>query len=403
MNDEAPRQLPSARTGNGRVAAGVVMVCSIGLAVIAVIAGRAYKRPEPTPDQPPPGLTTKKDPKTGAITLMLEPTAPQWAVIEVAAPGAPEPRWTEPIPARVVFDESRTSRLGAPLAGRVNAVFAERGQSVKAGAPLYSVSSQNLADLTSTVKLAEVEQETALKNFNRTKDAVNAQVLPGKDLVTAQQKLDQSNVALRLAQQKVSSLRVSGGSGGTASFTVTAPRDGVVVEKTVNVGQTVSPDSAPLIAIADLSSVWVVADIFGSRIVGLTPGTKARVLIGNADKDRDAVIDQVSAVVDPERHTVPVRIKLDNPDGLLRPNAYVRVRLFDPTPTVGTVPSAAVMSDGQHSFVYLEKPKGTFTRRDIEVGSVIGGRVPVTSGLDPTDRVVVQGSILLDNEIALEN
>jgi multidrug efflux pump subunit AcrA (membrane-fusion protein) len=127
-------------------------------------------------------------------------------------------------------------------------------------------------------------------------------------------------------------------------------------------------------------------------------------VIGNgAESDREGAVDQIGSVVDPDRHSVPVRIRIDNPDGLLRPNAYVQVRLFDPTPTKATLPSGAVMSDGKKSFVYIENPKGTFRRRDIEVGSVIGGRVPVMAGLEISDRVVVQGMILLDNEIALEN
>ena len=81
----------------------------------------------------------------------------------------------------------------------------------------------------------------------------------------------------------------------------------------------------------------------------------------------------------------------------------MQVRLFDPTPTKATLPASAVMSDGHKSFVYVENPKGTFRRRDIDVGSVVGGHVPVMGGLEPTERVVVQGAILIDNEIALEN
>ena len=127
-------------------------------------------------------------------------------------------------------------------------------------------------------------------------------------------------------------------------------------------------------------------------------------LIGNADEDRDAVIDQVSAVVDPERHTVPVRIKLDNPDGLLRPNAYVRVRLFDPTPTVGDAavrrgdvgrPAQLRLSREAQGHVHAARHRGR-----------LGDRRPRAGDLGPRCRptaIVVQGSILLDNEIALEN
>ncbi len=395
---ERQADLPSARTGNGtRAIRAIAIAAAFAIAVVSVFAGRAYKRPDPVANQPSPGMKVGSG-SDGVWSVTLEPTAPQWSVVMTRAPDKPEPRWTEPIPARVVFDESRTSRLGAPLAGRVSAVMVERGQSVKAGAPLYTVTSAGLADLQSAVKVAEVELETAKKNFNRTQDAVNAQVLPGKDLDAARTRLKQAEVADKLAKQKVGSLKVS---SGDASFTVTAPRSGVVVERTVAIGMTVSPDTGSLIAIADLSSVWVVVDVFGSHLAGLAPGGRVRVTIGDAE--RDAAIDQISAVVDPDRHAVPVRIKLDNLDGLLRPNAYVQVRLFDPSPTLAMLPAAAVMSDGSKSFVYLENPKGVLKRRDIEVGSVIGGRVPVTAGLTLDDRVVVQGAILLDNEIALDN
>jgi membrane fusion protein, heavy metal efflux system len=392
--------LPAARTGNGsRTKRLVILVGSIAVAGVSVFAATLYQRPAPEPDEPAPGMHYDKN----ANTISLAPGAMQWAVVKTSLPDPAEQRWSEPLPARVLFDESRTSRLGAPLAGRVSAVYAERGTQVKAGAPLYTVSSPGLAELRSAVKLAQVEKETADKNFARTQDAVASQVLPGKELIQAKQDLAEADLALKLAQQKLSSLKI-GAAGDSAAFTVTAPRDGVVVEKTVNVGQTVSPDSGSLMAIADLSTVWVVADITGSHIAGATPGSKVRVVIGNgASSDREAVIDQLSAVVDPDRHAVPVRIKLDNPDGTLRPNAYVQVRLFDPTPTVAMLPAAAVMSDGEKSFVYVENPTGVLKRRDVEVGSVIGGRVPVTAGITAKERVVVQGGILIDGQIDLDN
>ncbi len=392
--------LPSARTGNGTRATRIaILLGSIVVAALSMFAATLYKRPAPQVDQPAPGMHFDK--KENTITL--DKGAMQWAVIKTALPDPAEPRWTEPLPARVLFDESRTSRLGSPLAGRVSAVYAERGTPVKAGQPLYTVSSPGLAELRSAVKLAQVERETAQKNLTRTQDAVTAQVVPAKDLIQAKQDLAEADLALRVAQQKMSSLKV-GSSGDSATFTVTAPRDGVVVEKTINAGQTVSPDSGSLMAIADLSTVWVVADITGSHIEDAKPGARVRVVIGNgASSDREAVVDQLSEVVDPDRHAVPVRIKLDNPDGTLRPNAYVQVRLFDPTRTVGMLPASAVMSDGEKSFVYVEQPTGVLKRRDVEVGSVIAGRVPVTSGITAAERVVVQGGILIDNQIDLDN
>jgi RND family efflux transporter MFP subunit len=390
--------IPSARAGNGtRKTKAAALIGSAGIAIVSIIAAMSYKRPEPVPEAPPPGM------KVGSDSLTLEPNAPEWSVVQTKNADPPEQMWTAAIPARVVFDESRTSRLGAPLSGRVNAVFVERGQAVKAGQPLYTVSSPSVAELRSDREKAIVEQKTAKANLDRIQSAVEAQVLPEKELVAARQQLAEADVALKLADQKLASLKVSGG-GDAASFTVTAPRSGVVVEKTVAVGQTVSPDSGSLMAIADLSTVWVVADLFGPHLAHVTLGTRAKVIIGQTtDGEREGSIDQISAVVDPERHTVPVRIALQNPDGQLRPNAFVQVRLIDPTPTTAVVPASAVMSDGKQTFVYVENPKGVLRMRVIQVGSVINGRMPVLSGLTPSERVVVNGVILVDNEIALAN
>jgi RND family efflux transporter MFP subunit len=388
--------LPLAKASNGgRWARSVFFVVAAAIACASVVLARTYQRPPPVPEPPAPGMTVSSD----AVTLA--PGAAQWAVIESRNPEPPQPNWSAPIPARVVFDESRTARLGTPLAGRVNAVYVAGGQPVRAGVPLFSVSSANLADLVANQQRARVERDTARASLRRTQDAVDANVLPAKDLVAARQQLETAELALKLAEQKLASLKVQSNSGAT--FTVTATRDGVVVEKALAVGQTVSPDNGSLIAIADLSSVWIVADAFGSHVAAVQPGTKARIVIGNGtEPDREATVDQVSAVIDPDRHAVPVRIRLDNPDGALRPNAHVQVRLFDPTPSLVALPASAVMSDGDKSFVYVEHPRGVFRRRNISVGAVFGGHVPVLAGLTAQDRIVVQGGILIDNEIALD-
>ena len=188
------------------------------------------------------------------------------------------------------------------------------------------------------------------------------------------------------------------GGTGTASFTVTAPRDGVVVEKNVAVGQEVSPDGASSqMAIADLSDVWVVADLFEDSVGTLKAGAQAKVIIdGSNGHELDGVIDQVSAVVDPDRHTVPVRVKLTNTDGS-------QLRFLDPTPALVDLPSSAVMSDGTTSYVYVQTTPGTFKRRDVVAGSVHDGVVPIFKGIDVGTVVVERGAVLLDNQIQLDN
>ena len=154
-------------------------------------------------------------------------------------------------------------------------------------------------------------------------------------------------------------------------------------------------------AIADLSDVWVVADLFENDVGALAPGAKAKVTVGTLELD--ATVDQVAGVVDPERHTVPVRVRLENVDGALRPNAYATIRFFDPVAAKATLPASAVLSDGATSYVYVKTAQGDLKRRNVTIGAVSGDKVPVIDGIQVGDQVVVQGAILLDNQIQLDN
>ncbi|MFT3698473.1 MAG: efflux RND transporter periplasmic adaptor subunit [Kofleriaceae bacterium] len=370
-----------------------ILVGAIILGLGAIVLARHYKRPDPPTETPAPGMTVGSD----SVTLTND--APMWGVVKLAPAQPSEPHWTDPVPARIVFDEARTSRLGSPLAGRVTSVMVERGQHVKTGDKLFTVSSPNLAELRADVEKAQVEANTAKVNFDRTKALVDAGSLPAKELVTAQQTVAEAELAVKLANQKMSSLKVAG--AGDASFTVIAPRDGVIVEKQVNVGQNVDSSNGSVMAIADLSDVWVVADLFENDVGQLATGTKAKVVVGTSELDGQ--IDQVSAVVDPDRHTVPVRVRLANIDGALRPNAYAQIKFYDPNTAKVALPSSAVMSDGVTTYVYVKEKDGKLKRRVVTAGSVSAGKMPILTGIEPGDQVVVQGAILLDNQIQLDN
>lgn len=388
MSSDIP--LPSATAG--RSLRLPVIVCAV-VGAASILLARSYHRPDPPSEPDAPGM------RVGSNSVTLSASAAAWNVISLGAPTAAEPHWSDAIPARVLFDETRTSRIGSPLAGRVTAVAVERGQHVAAGATLFTVSSPGLAELRAELAKTTGQRATVHTNLDRVQALVDAGSLPAKELVTAKQDVAEAELAVKLAEQKLASLRVSG--GGEASFTVTAPRAGVVVEKTLTTGQLVDPSNGSLVAIADLSDVWVVADLFESDAGALAAGTKAKVTIGNAE--RDATIEQVSAVVDPDRHTVPVRVRLANPDGALRPNSYATIRFFDPTAAIVALPPAAVMSDGAQSYVYRKEPTGELKRHNITVGSASAGKVPVIAGLTASDQVVLSGAILLDNQIQLDN
>ncbi len=371
----------------GLVAAAIVSAVAVGAALL-------FHRHLPSEPAPAAGMHVDKD------SVTLEKGAPQWKAIRLGKVVTPGERWSDAFPARFRVDEAVASRVGSPLSGRVTSVSVELGQTVKAGAPLFAVASPDIAALRAEQAKASVDLQVARAAYERVKAMVDARALPAKDELESDQQEKQAELALRLAQMKLSSLKVS--TRGDNEFTVVAPRDGVIIEKTVLPGQQVQTDDS-LVSVAELDQVWVMADLFEADANGIVTGVKARVTSPSLPGfSVEAPVERVSSVVDPDRHTVSVRVKLENPELRMRPNMFAEVR-FLTTPTPGTVEMAAtaLVSDGPRQYAYVLEAPGHFVKRSIVAGSERDGRVIVLSGLKPEETVVEQGAVLLDNQIDL--
>jgi RND family efflux transporter MFP subunit len=371
----------------GLLAAALVSAAAVGAALL-------FHRHLPAEPMAPAGMHVAKD------SVTLEQGAPQWKAIRLGKVTTPGERWSDTFPARFRVDEAVASRVGSPLSGRVTSVSVELGQTVKAGAPLFAVASPDIAALRAEQAKASVDLQVARAAYERVKAMVDARALPAKDELESDQQSKQAELALKLAQMKLSSLKVS--TRGDNEFTVVAPRDGVIIEKTVLPGQQVTTDDS-LVSVAELDMVWVMADLFEADANGITNGVKARVTSPSLPGfSVEAPVERVSSVVDPDRHTVSVRVKLPNPDLRMRPNMFAEVR-FLMTPVPGTVEMAAtaLVSDGPKQYAYVLEAPGHFVKRSIVAGSERDGRVIVLSGLKPQETVVEQGAVLLDNQIDL--
>lgn len=168
--------------------------------------------------------------------------------------------------------------------------------------------------------------------------------------------------------------------------------------------QEVAPDTdKPLLMIADLSNVWVVVDLHEADAMHVSMGSLATVttpaLPGQTFTGK---VEMVSSVVDPERHTIPIRVQLANPDGRLKPSMFAQVRFqVQHAASALEVAATALVSDGERQHVFVEGNRGRFSRRQVTAGSAHDGRVAVFSGLRVGDVVVEEGSILLENQLAI--
>jgi RND family efflux transporter MFP subunit len=371
-------------------------VVAVALGVVAIFAASRFERKPP----PPPVVSTTVAVANSAISITTG--APQWDVIRLGRAEPAAEHWSDPVPGYVRVDETRAARVGAPLGGRVQKVFAELGQVVSVGTPLFSVASPDLAALRADLEHAKIDLAAAKTTFDRVHAIVQARALPEKEEVQAGQTLSQAQLAETAAASRMSSLKVS--TQGYGEFIVKSPRAGQVAEKSVLPGQEIDAGAqGNLMMIADLSSVWVVAELFESDSIGVHPGTQTHVTVASVPgRVFEAKVETVSAVVDPDRHSIPIRVRLENPDGALKPNTFARMQFYSQAPPGSVdIPSSALVTDGANQYVYTRGADGKFARKRVTAGAAREGRVIVTEGLGAGEIVVERGAILLDNQIQL--
>ncbi|PTL77627.1 efflux RND transporter periplasmic adaptor subunit [Vitiosangium sp. GDMCC 1.1324] len=363
----------------------------------AVTLGLVLGRPTPAEAEG----TATVDPIVRDESVHLPLDGPQWQYIELAVAAEAPALAPLPAPGRVDLDEHRTSAVGSPLAGRVDQVRVRIGDRVKAGDRLFSVRSGAYADLDRELKSTESDVTTRQKLVDRLRELVGLQAAPEKDLLAAEAELRQAKLALEAAKAKRSSLSVS--AEGDNLFWVTAPRSGTVVDQNVTTSQEVTPDrDAPLLRISDLGEVVVQADVQEADASDLQEGQEVTVTTQGGSVKRQGKVERVSEVVDPQRRTVVVRVRVANEDRALRPNAFVEVTPAPPADEKRVrVPAGAVITNGERSVVFVTHEAGRLERVPVTVGRRRDGEVEVRAGLDVGSRYVARGALLLENTIEL--
>jgi cobalt-zinc-cadmium efflux system membrane fusion protein len=289
------------------------------------------------------------------------------------------------------------AEVASPSPARVVKVLAKAGQVVKANQPLVELHSADIGKARAEVQAANARVEVARKNVERKKKLVADRLIAERELIEAEAALTEAE-----ADQKVAAaaLRQFSGSSGGSGLTLRSPVAGTVIERDIAVGQLADP-SRTLFRIGDLSNLWLVAHVFERDAVRIhVGGTGTASFAALPGKTVDGTISWIGSEVDHSSRTIPVRLDIPNPDGVLRPgmSATVTIALGDSTGTVVAVPLAAVQRVGNDWVVFVPRAEGVFDIRPIGRGRDLGGEVEVVSGLSPEDEVVVDGAFLLKAE-----
>jgi len=182
---------------------------------------------------------------------------------------------------------------------------------------------------------------------------------------------------------------------------ILSPVTGFIIARNVSPGQRFDKGTE-WYRIADLGHVWVLADLFRNEAEYVRPGMKVRVTIPETKKTLNAVVSTVLPQFDAASRTLKVRLELDNPGYMLRPDMFVDVEFPVTLPSALTVPADAVLDSGLKKTVFVDLGNGFFEPREVETGWRIGNRVEIVRGIKPGEKIVFSGNFLIDSESRLE-
>jgi membrane fusion protein, copper/silver efflux system len=292
---------------------------------------------------------------------------------------------------RVQQPEAQLATVPARVGGRIDKLNVQfTGESIRSGQAVAEIYSPDL------VASAE-EYHLALQNRDRMRSSSEKEAFDNaNDLVAASRR--------RLELWGVSEKQIEAAGVGTAGLhlTIYAPVGGSVVERKVTRGQYVNAGD-PLFTVADLSTVWVKADVYEFQLPQIRPGQSVKITSDALpDKVLQGRVDFIEPEASPQTRTIPVHVHVPNPGMRLRPGMYIRAKFISPGERESVVvPRSAVLDTGTRKLVYVAKADGVFEAREIQTGVPSEERYPVLAGVKPGEEVVTNGNFLIDSQTRL--
>ena len=304
----------------------------------------------------------------------------------------------------VAFNGDRSTQVLSPVSGPATRVIGTPGMVVHRGEPLAYVSSPDFASAVADYRKAQSGFRNAKRIADRDSALFKNDALARGELEQAQADLAAAEADVDAAVENMRALGVDEAQiqavkdGKTTSIAaiVKAPIDGTIVEKLISDGQLLQAGSTPCFTIADLSTMWVLANVFANDLPDVSIGQPADVITDAARAPIPGKVDYIASLADPGTKAVQVRIVTPNNSHALRRDMFVRVQIKSAAEHHGIlVPVSSVLRDEQNlPFVFVVMGKG-FGRRRITLGTRVGDTYEVSAGLAAGDQIVAEGALFL--------
>ncbi len=363
------------------------------------------------PDSATGAKPSTATPPLGIVRLKPEMIAAAGIAVRPVLRG--EFRTYRDFPGTVRPNENELAEIAALVRGRVVDVYADLGQEVKAGTLLALLNSSELAMAQSSYLKAKARLHVAEQAFERAKFLLKEKVIGRGEFQRRQGEMISFRAEAREARNRLQLLgmaekdirQMESGETIRSFVRILAPFAGRIIARNVTRGEVVDT-TEKLFVVADLSNVWVVANI---------PEKDIPYIHRSANRDRSVEIllsayphevfrgttTYVGDVLDPATRTMKIRVEVPNPEGLFKPEMFASVRIYSvPESNVLTIPSTAALQDKGETVVFLQLDSQQFARRVIKVDSESRDLLKVLDGLQEGDQVVVNGAFVLKSEFA---
>jgi cobalt-zinc-cadmium efflux system membrane fusion protein len=309
----------------------------------------------------------------------------------------------------VAYNAFKTTPVITQVGGPVSRVLAVPGQQVKAGQPMLEISSPDYSQLLDAYLKAADSSRLADKNYARAKDLYEHHANALRDLEQAESDRNQAQADLNAAEQGMKILGIKNPADrakapSSAQIQVLAPISGEVVERLVSPGQVVQAGQTQAFTISDVSTVWVLANVYQADLASIHNGDDVVVTTDAYPGSFHGKISYVSPSLDPTTRTLQARIVVDNPGEKLKKDMYCTVNVTAGSISAIAVPDSSVLRDDNNQpFVYVTIGDNQFGRRDVEIGPSQNGQTQILKGISVGERVVGDGSLFLQFANSLQH
>jgi membrane fusion protein, heavy metal efflux system len=311
----------------------------------------------------------------------------------------------------VAYNAFKTTPVITQVGGPVSRILVVPGQHVREGEPMLEVASPDYSQLLATYLKARDTFRVADKNYDRAQDLYQHHAIAERDLLQAESDHDQAQADLNASEQAMKILGIKNpddlakASSASAEIPVIAPIGGEVVERLVSPGQVMQAGQTQAFTISDMSTVWVLANVYQNDLAYVKMGDNVVVQTDAYPDSFHGRISYISAALDPNTRTLQARAVVDNPGEKLKRDMYCTV-----TVAAGAirkaiaVPDASVLRDDENQpFVYVENGANQFGRRTVEIGESQNGQTQILQGLSAGEKVVGDGSLFLQFANSLQH